>query len=99
MIVGRMAEAQAARPDRFLNILYADMMQNPMRTAEQIYEWLGWELTDETRRAMQTWLDDNPQGKHGRHSYTLTDFGYTPEEAANLFADYIAAHNIPPEGG
>lgn len=99
MIISRMAEAQAARPDRFLNILYADMMSNPMATAEQIYEWLDWELTDETRRAMQIWLDDNPQGKHGRHSYNLTDFGYTPEEANNLFGDYITTHSIPPEGG
>ena len=98
MIIRRLEEAQTAQPDRFLNILYADMMENPMRTAEQIYEWLDWKMTDETRQAMQIWLDENPQGKHGRHSYNLTDFGYTPEDATSLFGDYTTAHSIPPEG-
>ena len=98
MIILRLEEAQTAQPDRFLNILYADMMENPMRTAEQIYEWMEWKMTDETRRAMQTWLDENPQGKHGRHSYNLTDFGYTFQDADTLFNDYITAHSIPPEG-
>ena len=97
MIVQRMEDAQTAQPDRFLNIAYADMIEDPMRTAQHIYEWLSWEMTDETRRSMQNWLDDNPQGKHGRHSYRLGDFGYTPEDAQKLFGDYIAAHNIPPE--
>ena len=92
-----MEDAQTAQPDRFLNIAYADMIEDPMRTAQHIYEWLSWEMTDETRRSMQNWLDDNPQGKHGRHSYRLGDFGYTPEDAQKLFGDYIAAHNIPPE--
>lgn len=83
--------------DRFLDVLYGDLMDDPLRCVAEIYEWLGWELTNETRRVMSEWMADNPQGKHGRHSYHLSDFGFSFAEIDDLFADYVGRHNIPRE--
>lgn len=97
-MIERVAHTRQSHPDRFLDVLYADLMENPMGCVREIYDWLGWELTEETHAAMSDWMADNPQGKHGRHSYHLADFGFSFEEVDALFADYIAQHNIPKEG-
>ncbi len=97
--VGRANRADRANhADRFFDVLYSDLMDDPMRCVSEIYEWLGWELADEARQTMSEWMTDNPQGKHGRHSYHLSDFGFSFSEIDDLFADYVGQHNIPREG-
>ena len=96
-IIDRTEQTRQSHPDRFMDVLYADLMDDPLGCVAQIYQWLGWELTDESHAAMSDWMSDNPQGKHGRHSYQLSDFGFSFAEVDALFADYIDQHNIPKE--
>jgi len=37
---------------------------------------------------MRAYLADNPQGKHGRHMYSLEDFGLTKEQVRAHFRSY-----------
>ena len=43
---------------------------------------------------MQATLDNNPQGKHGKHSYSLEEFGLTADQIKERFADYIAKYGL-----
>ena len=37
---------------------------------------------------MRKWLIDNPQGKQGRHSYSLTEFNLENQMDKQLYKDY-----------
>jgi hypothetical protein len=47
---------------------------------------------------MQGWLDDNPQGKFGKHEYKLAQYGLNVDSLDPVFADYLAAFDVAKEG-
>ena len=48
----------------------------------------------EAAAAMQATLDANPQGKHGKHSYSLEEFGLSADQIKERFAGYIAEYGL-----
>ena len=96
-VIDRLAATRQNFADRFVDVLYADLMADPLGCVRGIYEQLGWEFTSATEAAMAAWLADNPQGKHGRHSYSLEGFGYSYGEIDEQFGDYISQFAIPTE--
>lgn len=60
----------------------------------RIYDWLGDAWTPETEAGMQACLRDNPQNKHGAHVYALEDWGFTRQDLAPCFSDYLRAHPV-----
>jgi hypothetical protein len=59
---------------RPFNVLYADLIRDPMDVARQIYRHFDMELTAESEKAMQLFLAQNPQNKNGIHLYSLEKF-------------------------
>jgi hypothetical protein len=47
---------------------------------------------------MQAMLADNPKGKHGKHEYSLADYGLTAEGVREHFRDYVEKFQIPTKG-
>ena len=47
---------------------------------------------------MQAWLDNNPQGKFGKHEYALDQYGLSVEALEPGFERYLAHHNVAREG-
>jgi hypothetical protein len=84
--------------DRVIDIHYADLMRNPIETMRKLYASLGDEFTPEAQASMQTWIDDNPQGKFGRHEYKLGEFGLTPEGVRKSFERYLSRYSVEAEG-
>ncbi len=62
-------------PDRVLDVQFRSFMADPFAVIRSIYDAVGIELTDEAERRMRAFLAENPQGKHGGHSYTWADTG------------------------
>jgi hypothetical protein len=46
---------------------------------------------------MKAFIDDNPPGKHGVHSYRPEDYGIDRAATRELFAEYIEHFGLPPE--
>jgi hypothetical protein len=44
------------------------------------------ELTPDVVARMEAYLADNAQGKHGRHTYDLAEFGLRADEIRERFA-------------
>jgi hypothetical protein len=44
---------------------------------------------------MLAYLDANPKGKHGSHSYDLAEYGLSKEGVRERFKDYIGRYAIP----
>eukprot|EP00996_Jenningsia_fusiforme_P000270 NODE_1221_length_1630_cov_31.189753_g1086_i0.p1 GENE.NODE_1221_length_1630_cov_31.189753_g1086_i0~~NODE_1221_length_1630_cov_31.189753_g1086_i0.p1 ORF type:complete len:507 (-),score=86.87 NODE_1221_length_1630_cov_31.189753_g1086_i0:110-1498(-) len=80
--------ASASDMKRVQNVSYKQLMADPIAEVRRLYEQLGYEYSAEFEKNMRQWLDDNPQGKHGRASYSLADFGISQEDIDLNFADY-----------
>jgi hypothetical protein len=84
--------------DRIVDVHYADLMRQPIETMRKLYAALGDEFTPEAQASMQSWLDDNPQGKFGKHEYKLDEFGLTPDGLRRSFERYLSEYDVEPEG-
>lgn len=92
--VRRPLEMARERPDDIYNLYYDDMMADPIAQMKKVYNWLGDEWTEAAEAGMRQWLDDNPKGRFGKHSYSLQEWGYTKEDLEPYFADYLKVHPV-----
>ena len=81
--------------DSIYDVQYADTVSDPLGTVRGIYEHFGEPLTPEAEAAMQAYMADNPKGKHGKHSYSLEEYGLTRAGVHERFKDYIERFEIP----
>lgn len=82
------------RPERFLDVRFADLQREPLAVVEGIYQHLGLSLSTATRQAMIAWISANSQDKHGRHHYTPEQFGLSESAIRERFADYMNRHEL-----
>jgi hypothetical protein len=71
------------------DVMYDDLMKDPVAIVRQIYDHFGLRWSQEFETAMYAWLHDNPQGKQGRHTYSLSDFDLTHEDIVTRYGAYI----------
>jgi hypothetical protein len=84
--------------DRIVDVHYADLMRDPIPTMRALYKSLGDDFTVQAEAGMRMWLADNPQGKFGKHEYTLTQFGLTADKVRSMFERYLSSYQIETEG-
>jgi hypothetical protein len=73
---------------------YAAMMKDPIGEMQKLYNHFDEPLTAGAEAAMRAYLADNQQGKHGKHSYALEDYGLTKDGIRAHFADYVARYGV-----
>jgi hypothetical protein len=69
-------------------------MTKPMQQMKKLYAWLGDTLTPAAESGMHAWLEHNPQGRFGRHAYSLEQWGFTRADLTPYFADYLREHPV-----
>ncbi len=77
------------------DIQYAAQIADPLGTMRALYDRFGTEFTAEAQAGMQAMMDYNPQNKHGKHSYTLEEFGLSAKWVRDHFKDYTDRFAIP----
>lgn len=82
-----------AGDDRFADVSFADLQNDPVRTLHAGYEALGLTFSDATLQAVRRWSEDHPPGARGAHDYDLADYGLTPHGVRERFADYLATYD------
>jgi hypothetical protein len=80
------------------DIQYADQLRDPIGQMRKLYAHFGERFTLEAEAAMIKLLAEQPQGRHGRHSYSLEEFGLSEAGVRNHFRDYCERYNIPRSG-
>lgn len=68
-----------------LDIAYEDLLSEPLAVAQKIYDHCGITLTQSVKSRMKVYVDENRQGKHGGHQYTLAEFGLSKAEVRRAF--------------
>ena len=72
----------------FYDVSYRSLIQDPIDTARQIYNYFGYDWNTKVETNMKQWLDKNPQHKHGVHRYSLGQFGLDETMVSQRFASY-----------
>jgi len=78
----------AGNDHRFFDIHFGPFQRDPFPVLEQLYDFLGEELTDEARERMAAWRRDTPREKHGRHTVNPADFGIDLDRVRDRFRFY-----------
>ena len=82
------ADVRAARPDvPAIDLVYRDMNADPIGVMRRVYDFLDLPLTEDVRLAMRRYLKRAARARdHGRHRYSLHEFGLTEAEVSRRFA-------------
>jgi len=104
-VIGRTSELlergaqvrDTANPAQFYDVHYNNLMEDPIGTVRGIYKYFDYRYDDGLEERMRQWLVKNPQGKHGRHRYSLEQFGLGQEQVTKQFARYYQRYGITPE--
>lgn len=89
----RMMAYRKVHPElRVYDMRYVDLAANPVDTVRGAYRYHGMEFTEAAATGIRRWLAENPADKHGRHTYSLEDFGLTQSRIRDVYADYIETY-------
>ena len=80
-------------PKRIYDVSYRRMLKDPIAEINQIYGYFNQTFTQEARTNMQTWLEQNRQHKHGKHHYSLEQFGLSKESVQKGFTSYYKTYD------
>lgn len=84
---------RAEHPDLPIHDMrYKDLVADPVAAIGQAYRRFGWEFTPQAAEGVLGWLRDNPADKHGKHTYSLDEFGLTVDDVREVYADYMEAY-------
>ena len=76
------------QPAQFYDFQFDDIINRPIDAVADMYQHFDLNLSDSARKLMQSYLDNRPRTKHGKHSYTLETFGLDESKDGALFTNY-----------
>ena len=88
----------AHREHPIVDVLYDDLVREPVATVERIYATVGAPLADDARAAMTAYATAHPKNSLGAHTYDLAAYGLRAPELAERFAGYSERYGVPAEG-
>jgi hypothetical protein len=83
--------------ERFFDVSFAEVQQDPMAAVAMLYSELGDELSDDARRRMQEWWAESSKERSGPHTYKAETFGLDPAKIREQFAFYTDRFDVPLE--
>ncbi|MBU6265954.1 MAG: sulfotransferase [Sphingomonadales bacterium] len=95
MIARQQAFREKHGQDAIHDVQYADTLKDPIGVVRGIYNRFDEPFTPEAEAAMNAYMTGNQQGKHGKHTYALEDYGLSKAMVHERFADYIGRYDIP----
>jgi len=85
------------------NIVYNNLVADPVGTVRSIYKEYGWDFTAEYEKILNDYLEGNrkdrvkrAKGNANLHHYHPEEFGLTEDNlTTGKFAEYITQYNVP----
>ena len=83
--------------EQVVDLYFRDFMADQVGTVRRAYQHFDMDLSDQAAQSMQSFLDDNPADKFGKHLYQLADTGMDEDYLRGLFTNYESYFDIPRE--
>lgn len=77
------------KENQILDCMYEDLFSNPIQMVKRIYQAYDLKYTEAFEKRMKIYLKNNKQGKYGRHTYSLEEYGFTGEGLYQKYKDYM----------
>ncbi|RLD32899.1 MAG: hypothetical protein DRI83_10175 [Bacteroidetes bacterium] len=77
------------KEDQIIDLKFEDFVVDQLGTIRKIYERFGWDLSEEAVKNFEGFLAENPREKHGKHEYSLDNFGLKEDEVNRQFSRYL----------
>ena len=74
---------------QIFDCIYAELFSDPIAMVRKIYEKFSLEYTDEFEQRMKVYLENNKQGKYGRHKYSLEEYGFKADSVFEEYKEYM----------
>jgi hypothetical protein len=84
--------------EQFLDVWYAQLMDDPLAVARRIYRHFDLPLSDDVVGRMRHYVATHPKDRHGAHVYTLAQFGLDDETERRRYRDYWDRWSTPARG-
>jgi hypothetical protein len=96
--VRRIEAFRAAHPEHpIVDVQYADLVRDPLRTVEDLYAACGDQLDGRARDRIAAYVKAHPKTEFGTHGYDLAEFGLDAGGLAERFAGYVDRYGIAVE--
>ena len=76
------------------DVFYDQLVADPIGTVKRIYDQFNLEWTETFETRLHAYVSAHPQGQHGKHVYSGSDFGLRDEETAERFGLYISRYRL-----
>ena len=77
------------KEEQIFDCMYEELFSNPIAMVKTIYRKFGLEYSKEFEERMKVYLENNKQGKYGRHKYSLEEYGFRGESIYQEYEDYM----------
>ncbi len=84
----------ADKADQFFDVDYRTFVDRPIDTVSSILEFLGEDGDEETTQRLIQYADTNKKDKHGKHVYSLNDYGLDAVRDKSVFENYCKRFNL-----
>ncbi len=82
---------------KVVDVYNQDLGRDPIGTISKLYDGLGLPFTAEYEQRLRDRMAQRPRGSHGKHSYTLEEFGLSVAEVRERFLPYTDRFKVPLE--
>ncbi len=79
---------------RFVDVTHDDFVADSLGVVSRIYDHFEIPFEAEARALMAEHIGANPKGKHGKHDYSLGEFGLDPDAVLARFQAYVERFGI-----
>jgi len=84
----RSRDRGCAAAERFLDLYYADLMQDPAGSVRRVYARFDLPFPREIEERIREFTRRNPKDRFGKHQYRLEEFGLDRREEEKLYGAY-----------
>jgi len=76
-----------------LDLAYDDIEANGLDVARRVHDFIQVPLSEGAEKSISDWLQDNVQHMHGKHEYSLEEYGLSESEIEEKFSTYMKAYS------
>ncbi len=87
--INRALEIRRNNPSlNIIDISYDRFIANPIQVIRKIYQKFDYPFTEEVEMGIKNYILEDSHEKHGKHLYSLEQFGIEKEEVYDAFSEY-----------